>query len=143
MEPAHERLPRSDDELDAGPIAIAKDMLTGGVALPPTLLLSALIALALLFSRLTIDAQGSFANAHHLIGSLVLTVIAIAAAEVTRIARYLNVVLGAALVVLPFVYESSTLGLAVSIVAGVAIAALALPRGGVRGTYGSWQRWVR
>jgi hypothetical protein len=143
VEPGNERPPRSSDELDASVGTIAKDMLTGGVTLPPALILSALIALALLFSRLTIGAEGAFANAHHLLGALVLTVIAIAAAEVTRLARYLNVALGAALVIVPFVYEASALGTIVSIAAGAAIAALALPRGTIRGTYGTWQRWVR
>ena len=143
VEPGNERPPRSSDDLEAGAGEVVKDMLTGGVTLPPALILSALIALTLLFSRLTIGAEGGLANAHHLIGALVLTVIAIAAAEVTRIARYVNVVLGAALVAVPFVYDADALGTIVSIAAGVAIAALALPRGHIRGSYGTWQPWVR
>src|SRR5690606_23318543 len=51
VEPGKERPPRSSDDLDAGLGAIMKDMLTGGVTLPPALILSALIAVALLFSR--------------------------------------------------------------------------------------------
>ena len=81
-------------------------MVGSGVSLPWNLALSALIGLSLLFTRITLGAEGGLANADHLIGSLVLTVVSIAAAEVARPVRYVNALLGAALFVTPFLYDA-------------------------------------
>jgi len=131
---------RTADELDAAPTALIKDALSGGVSLPWNLALAGLVALSLLFTRLFLNADGSLANAHHLIGALVLTVLSIAAAEVARPARYLNVALGGALIVAPFVYSADALQTAFAVAAGVAIAALSIPRGPIRHRYGPWSR---
>jgi len=133
---------RSPDEFDAGPAAIARDALGGGVSLPWNLTLVGLVALSLLFTRVTLGADGSTANAHHLLGALALTVISISAAEVARAARYLNVLLGAALLVVPFAYEMDTATAAYTAAAGIAIVALSLRRGAIRERYGPWRRWL-
>ena len=112
----------------------------GGVSLPSNLLLAALVALSLLFTRLTLGVDGPLANAHHLLGALVLTVISIAAAEVARAARYLNIPLGVGLLALPFVYETDAAATAYTVAAGIAIAALSLRRGAIRERYGTWRR---
>jgi nucleoside-diphosphate-sugar epimerase len=131
---------RAVDELDASPAAIARDALAGGVSLPWNLALAGLLALSLLFTRVLLGADGSLANAHHLCGALVLTVISIAAAEVARPARYLNGVLGAALVAVPFIYGADLETTAFTIAVGIGIAALSVRRGAVRGRYGAWSR---
>lgn len=129
-------------ELDRAPGVLLKEMATGGVNLPWNLAAAGLVALSLLFTRLTIDADGWLAHSHHLIGSLVLTVIAIAAAEVTRAARYLCVPLGAALCAVPFIFEANATQSAVSVACGAAIAMLALRRGSIRARYGTWDRLI-
>ncbi|MBN1239697.1 MAG: NAD-dependent epimerase/dehydratase family protein [Gammaproteobacteria bacterium] len=134
---------RTADELAQRPGVLIKDMLAGGVNLPWNLVVAALIGLSLLFTRLTVGADGDLAHAHHLIGALVLTVTSIAAAEVTRAARYLNVPLGAALVLVPLIYPGDALAIAVSVASGLAIAALSLRRGPIRGRYAGWERWIR
>jgi nucleoside-diphosphate-sugar epimerase len=131
---------RAADELDARPAELLRDALGGGVSLPWNLLLAALIAVSLLFTRVFLGVEGSLANAHHLLGSLVLTVISVAAAEVARPVRYLNVLLGAALLVVPFVYDAGGAATAFTLLAGGAIAALSLRRGAIRGSYGPWSR---
>jgi hypothetical protein len=101
------------------------------------------VALSLLFTRITLDADGGLANVHHLIGALVLTVLSIAAAEVARPARFLNVALGLVLVFAPFVYDADAVTMLVTIAAGVAIAGLSILRGGrLVGRYGAWTRWA-
>jgi hypothetical protein len=100
------------------------------------------VALSLLFTRLTLGVDGSLANAHHLIGALVLTVISIAAAEVARAARFLNLPLGAALLGLPLVYDTDAASAAYSVAAGIAIIALSVRRGAIRERYGTWKRWL-
>jgi hypothetical protein len=131
---------RMVDELDASPGAIVRDALGGGVSLPWNLTLAGLLALSLLFTRVLLGAEGSLANAHHLLGALVLTVISIAAADVARPARYLNVVLGGALVVVPFIYGADAATAAFTVAAGIGIAALSVRRGAIRGRYGAWSR---
>jgi hypothetical protein len=131
---------RAIDELDAPPLAIVGNALTGGVNLPWNLALAGAVALSLLFTRLFLGAEGAVANAHHLIGALVLTVISIAAAEVARPVRFLNIVLGAALVAVPFVYEADAVSIAFTVAAGIAIGALSVRRGAIRNPYGPWSR---
>jgi hypothetical protein len=130
------------DELDRPFGAVAKDALTGGVNLPWNLAVAALVALSLLFTRLTLDAQVPLADAHHLLGALALTVISIAAAEVARAMRYFLIPLGLALAAAPFVYGADVMQTAVTIACGVALIALSVRRGAVRGRYGAWDRLV-
>jgi nucleoside-diphosphate-sugar epimerase len=131
---------RAVDELDASPAAIVRDALAGGVSLPWNFALTGLVAISLLFTRVLLGVDGSLANAHHLIGSLVLTVISIAAAEVARPVRYVNLLLGAALLAVPFVYEATAGTTAFTVAAGLAIAALSVRRGPIRSRYGAWTR---
>lgn len=129
-------------EFERSPAQLARDMVSGGVNLPWNLAASLLIGVWLLFTRLTMGAEGSTANADHLIGALVITVAAIACAEVARPMRYLNVLLGAALLATPFLYDASTLQTAASILGGLALMALSLPRGRVVGRYAGWNRYL-
>jgi len=96
----------------------------------------------LLFTRVTLGVDGTLANAHHVIGSLVLTVISVAAAEVARPVRWLNALLGAALIATPFVWEANTLTLVVSVVLGLALIVLSIRRGKIRERYGNWSRLI-
>jgi nucleoside-diphosphate-sugar epimerase len=130
-------------ELDRSARTLLREAVTGGVRLPWNLVAVAAIALSLLFTRITLGADGGLAHAHHLIGALVLTVVSIAAAEVARPARFLNAALGLALIAVPFVYEADTATLLITIVAGAAIAGLSVLRGGrLVGRYGTWTRWA-
>jgi hypothetical protein len=80
------------------------------------------------------------AGADHLIGSLVLTVVSIAAAEVARPARFLIVLLGAALLITPFLYEADLVATVASLASGAALIAFSLRRGPIRNPYGDWSR---
>lgn len=130
------------DEFDQPVGRVLKSMLVGGVSLPWNLALAALIGLALLFSRVTLGVDGDLANAHHVIGSLVLTVVSVAAAEVARPARWLNALLGATLIATPTVWEADTLTLAVSVALGLALIVLSVRRGKIRERYGNWSRLI-
>src|SRR5690606_29416192 len=124
------------DEFAGGPGKVLGEMLQGGVHLPWTLGLAALIGVWLMFTRVTLGAEGGMANADHVIGALVLTVVSVAAAEVARVARFLLIPLGMALIATPFLYEASDLHMATSVGAGIALIGLCLPRGQIRGRYG-------
>ena len=134
--------PLSADEFDQPPGAVLRNMVGGGVSLPWNLALTALIGVALLFTRVTLGVDGTLANVHHLIGSLVLTVVSIAAAEVARPARYLNVLLGAALMLTPFIWSAGPWANGAGIALGAALIALSLRRGPIRERYGDWSRLI-
>jgi hypothetical protein len=130
-------------ELDRSAGALLREAVTGGVRLTWPLVAVAAVALSLLFTRLTLGVEGGLANAHHLLGALVLTVVSIAAAEVARPARFVNVALGAGLIAVPFVYDADLLTMLYTIAAGAAIAGLSMLRGGrLVGRYGTWTRWA-
>jgi nucleoside-diphosphate-sugar epimerase len=131
------------NEFDAPAGEVLGDMLSGGVNLPWNLVLCAAIGVWLMFTRLTLGTDGTMAYADHLVGALVLTVISVAAAEVARLARWALVPLGGALFVTPFVFEADTVQTVASLICGAALIALSFPRGSIRHSYGSWDRYVR
>lgn len=121
---------------------VLKDMVQGGVGLPWNLMLTLAVGVWLMFTRLTLGAQGAMANADHLIGSLAVTIAVIACAEPARPARFLNAVLGAALLVTPWVYGAGTAHTVASIAAGLALMLLSVRRGAVRDRYDDWNRYL-
>ena len=135
-------IPRLKDEFDRSPGTVVKEMIGSGVSLPWNLALSAVIGLLLLFTRLTLGAEGGMTNADHVIGSLVLTVVSVASAEVARPVRYANVALGAALFITPFFYDADLVATVTSIISGIALIGLSVRRGPIRDQYGTWSRWL-
>ena len=130
------------DEFSRPPLVIARDMVAGGVSLPWTLALSAAIGAWLMFTRLTLEAEGVMADADHLIGSLVITTSAIACAEVARPVRYLNIVWAIALLPLPFIFDATAAQQMATVVCSAALVGLSMPRGRIRQTYGTWNRQI-
>jgi hypothetical protein len=138
-----ERLTRAGHEFDRPPLAILKEMWTGAVNLPLNLLIAGLAGASFMFTRLTLGAEGAMADADHLLGALVLTVLAVAAAEVCRAARFALVPLGLAIIAAPIVLGGDPAHFVVSVLGGLAIAVCALPRGRIHERYGSLERIIR
>lgn len=130
------------DEFERGPGTVLRDIWVGGVSLPWNLALAAVLAASLLFTRLTFGAEGSMADADHVIGFLALTVISLAAAEVARPLRYCLIPLGTALLVTPFVLEAAAPHRIASVAIGMLLIALSLRRGAIRERYGTWNRCI-
>lgn len=128
------------DEFERPLGGVLKDMVGGGVSLPWNLALAGTIGLSLLFTRITLGTDGGLADAHHVIGCLVLTVVAIAAADVARPVRALNWVLGAGLMLAPLLFEGDKATLAVTVGLGLALVLLSIRRGPIEQRYGSWNR---
>lgn len=131
-----------DDEFDARPGQILQEMWTGGVSLPWNLAAAAAIGLWLMFTRLSFGAEGGIADADHLIGALVLTVISLAAAEVARALRFLLIPLAVSLLATSLIYDSGPVHMASNLSCGIALIGLCFRRGSVRWRYGSWQRLI-
>jgi hypothetical protein len=126
------------DDFDRSGLAIVRDMVGGGVSLPWNLALSGLVALSLLFTRLTFGSSGAMADADHAIGLLVLTTLSIAAAEPARPVRYLNVLFGGALLATPFAFDAGTAATINSLACGIALVLLSRRAGSIRQSYGHW-----
>lgn len=129
-------------EFRRGPFTIIKDMVAGGVTIPWNLGLAMLVGLWLMFTRLTLDSTGTMANADHIIGSLVLTVVVTAFAESARAVRYLLIPLGIALLVTPFVYSAAPIAMVASILCGGLLIGLSLPKGKIGNRYGLWTKAI-
>lgn len=130
------------DEFDRPARAIMKDVAIGGVSLPWNLAIAAVLAASLLFTRVTFGADPPIANWDHLLGSLALTVISIAAAEVARPVRFLLVPIGAALCVTPFAFGAEALHAASDVLLGLTLVGLSIRRGELSAQYGSWNRLI-
>ena len=115
-----------------------------GVTLPGTLAASVVLGAFLMLTRLVLGTDGAMANSDHVVGALVLTVAIIATAEVARALRFINVGFGLWLCLAPFLLDGANgLGTVASIVIGVALVALSLPRGGQSEEhYAGWDRLV-
>lgn len=108
-----------------------------------TLAASCFIGAALMLSRLWLDAEGGLANTDHLVGSLTITVSVIAFAEVARLLRYINALLGAWLMLAPLLYGGTAIETAVRVGLGLALVGLSIPRGRrSREHYAGWDRFV-
>ena len=127
---------------EQSPRIVIREMLSGGITLPWNLMLCLLIGIWLMFTRITLDAVGSMANADHLIGSLVITVTITALAETVRVVRFLNLFFALALLITPFLYSTTALATIASIVCGSLLFILSIPRGKICSSYGAWDKII-
>jgi hypothetical protein len=128
------------DEFDLPLGTVLRRFTGGGVSLPWNLALAGLLGLSLLFTRVTLGAAGSLADAHHIIGCAVLTVVAVAAADVARPVRVLNALLGVVLMVVPLLLDADKLQFAMTWGIGIALVLLSVRRGPILERYGAWNR---
>ena len=105
---------------------------------------SLLIGVWLLFVPYLAGMSGFAANSNFLVGALVITVAAIAYAEVMRSARFLNVLFGVWLLLSPWLLSGvSSSGQWATAVSGLLLIPLSLPLGEIRDTYGTFNPWVK
>jgi hypothetical protein len=118
---------------------------TWGVTVPWQLAAASVLGAWLMFTPLVFATSGAMADSDHIVGGLVITVAVIAMAEVARPFRLVNVGSGLWLVAAPWLLSDVPSGLATanSVIAGLALVALSLPRGCRSAErYGSWDRFV-
>lgn len=135
---------RSIEDFERPPRAILKDMTTGGITFSWSLLASMGIGAVLMLSPLVFGWEGSGLSAtNHVVGALVITVSVAALAPVVRLARFLNLLMGIALLFAPLMTKATTLQLVFSLACGVLLIALCIRRGPVRSSFGSWDNYIR
>lgn len=96
----------------------------------------------LMLSRILFGVEGPLADAHHLIGALLITLSVTALAEVARPVRLVNIFLGLGLLICTFILEAGLLATVASMVLAVVIIVCSIPRGPVKGSYGNWNRII-
>ncbi len=133
---------RSDD-FARGPREILGEMLGGGMTLPWTLAASMGFGVLLMLSPLFFGWDSGVSATNHIVGALVLTVSVAVLAPVARLGRFLNALMGVILLFAPFVAGAALLPLCFSVLCGLALIALSVPRGSVGGSYGDWDRFIR
>jgi nucleoside-diphosphate-sugar epimerase/uncharacterized membrane protein len=127
---------------ELAPNQIVGSFFGGGIGLPWNLVLSLPVALWLMFTPLSLGSDGGIANVNHVVGSLALTFAVIALAETGRPARYVNVALGAILIGSLVFVEARGAEIASAILAGIALIALALPKGKITRRWGLYHKLI-
>ena len=114
-----------------------------GVTAPWNLVFSAALGVWLMFAPALFGATGRAADSDHLVGALIATIAVMVMAEVIRAGRFLNVLLGAWIIVAPWFLSGATAGAKWNdVFVGVAVILLSLPRGSVRERYAAWDRLI-
>ncbi|MGB5928987.1 MAG: vitamin K epoxide reductase family protein [Cyclobacteriaceae bacterium] len=116
-----------------------------GMTAPWQLTVSVIIGIWLMMSPsiFSMGIETSAANLNHLGGALVIVFAVVAMAEVLRSFRYFNVLLGLAVVVMPWLISDSNMAITISSsLAGLIIIALSFPKGTIKETYGLWDKYV-
>lgn len=107
------------------------------------LLLSSALGMWLMAAPAVLGISGTAADSNHLIGALVVTWAVIAFGEVARPVRWLNIPMGAWLLVSPWLLSGQTdWSRWNDAAAGALLIALAVHRGRIEHRFGSWNRYL-
>jgi Vitamin K epoxide reductase family len=117
-----------------------------GVNVPLTLMVQ-LVTGVWLMARPDILPFGNNANSatcDHLFGALAVTVAAVSTAEVTRIARFANILLGFAVAACALIFSRENPTVLISeLICGITMVVSSVPRGAIAEKYGRWDRFVK
>ncbi|MGS5089016.1 NAD-dependent epimerase/dehydratase family protein [Hydrogenophaga sp. A37] len=134
----------SSDDFAAPPGAVLREMFSGGVSLPWSLVISGALGAGLMLTRLLFDTTGPAADNDHVIGSLVITFAVMALAEVARPLRWIIAAFGVWLLLAPWLLDGYSAAGSVFVgVAGLLLIGLALPRGAIVSHYGAWDPYLK
>lgn len=91
-----------------------------------------------------LKSTAAAADSDHLVGALIVTIAAVAMAEVTRAARLLNTALGLWMLAAPWILGGFTPAAFWSeLIAGVLLIAVSLPKGRIFERYAGWDKYVK
>jgi nucleoside-diphosphate-sugar epimerase len=123
---------------------VAREMFLSGISVPWSLMLSTALGIALMCSRLLFDTTGQAAHNDHVVGALVVTCSIMAWGDVARPLRFINIGLGAWLLVTVSLFDGYTrIGAGAALLAGLALIGLAFPMGRINTHMGAWDRVAR
>lgn len=115
-----------------------------GVSLPWLIILQMIVGVWLMARPDILPFTIESANGDHWMGAIIVTVAAIAAAEVTRIARYVNIIAGVMVLILTLTFSSGSTAVLISgIASGVLLMIASIPKGVIVERYASWNRFIK
>jgi hypothetical protein len=115
-----------------------------GVTLPWLLSAQIVIGTWLMAVPDVLRSTGAAANSDHLVGALILTIAAVAMAEVTRAARFLNTAIGLWMLAAPWLLGGFTpAAFWNELIAGALLIAVTLPKGQIFESYAGWDKYVK
>lgn len=114
-----------------------------GMTCPWTLALAAAVGIWLMAAPGVVPQAKASSDLSHIAGALAVTISVLAMGEPLRALRYLNLAVAAGLAAGSFFAGSGPVIIGANIFCAVLLAALSLPRGEVRESFGSWDRFVR
>ena len=115
-----------------------------GVTVPWNLFAAIGVGLWLMLAPYVVGSSGRAAHSDHLIGALIVTMTMVALADVSRAARVVNLLLGAWVMLAPWLLEGATAGAVWSgAIAGALVIILSVRRGRIRERYGEFERFIR
>ena len=132
-------------ELHESPWKVFKSSIWGMTA-PWQLTLATLLGLWLMFSPTVfgVGIETQAADLNHLGGALVVVIAVVAMAEVLRSFRYLNVLVGLFLIVLPWFIDDGNISLSISSsISGLIVMLLSFSKGTIREKYGLWDKYIK
>jgi hypothetical protein len=114
-----------------------------GVYLPWNLALCLLIGLWMMFSPPLFSSYTNINHAYQILGALIVTVTCIATSESARAFRFLNVLLGSCLLIIPFLFEDQGLYEEMNgLIAGSLLILFTIRKGPIYQSYGPWNRLI-
>jgi uncharacterized membrane protein len=114
-----------------------------GTGVPWNLMISAALGVWLVISPVVLGVTDSAADSTYIFGALVVTVAVVAMAEVGRAIRFLNILIGAWLLVMSWLLNGSTTASMWTVaIVGVALILLSIRRGEIRENYGPFNRYI-
>ena len=129
-----------EPDLERSFAEVIREFFTGGVNFPKTLVAVTVLGVILMVSPLLMSLEPSLYYMNHIAGCVAIIVAVSAMADVVRPLRFLNIPVGIAVAVAPFMdSNASSTALVINIVAGVLLIGLSLPRGHrSEAHYGAW-----
>jgi uncharacterized membrane protein len=126
------------------PEVVSAAAMVWGVTVPWNLLVSIALGLWLMLAPDVLGSSAPAAHSDHLVGALIVTVAMSALADVGRAARFVNVLLGAWVIVSPWLLEGATaLAAWNAAIVGALVIVLSVPRGRIGERYGQFERFIR
>lgn len=116
-----------------------------GMSAPWNLMVTLLLGLLLMVvpGLSGIPIKATFADVNHLCGAIIVVVSVISMGEVVRTFRFLNVLIGIGVAIIPWIAtDAATTVKIVDTMAGLAVAALSVPRGKITEQYGLWTKYI-
>jgi hypothetical protein len=115
-----------------------------GISLPWLIILQAIVGVWLMARPNVLPFNIESADCDHWMGAIIVTVAAVATAEVTRTVRFVNVIAGVIVFILTLIFSSGSTAILISgIASAVLLIIVSIPKGVIVERYASWNRFIK